>query len=338
MPSRPDNTVEQSNAERIDRYEKDDLVKVIYEALPEDRKERFIEYRRMWHKVDKERTDIPFPLNIYIEPVSNCNLKCVFCVRSREKWHEEVPGIFSNARLGYETFAKLMDEGEQHGLPAIWVGASGEALLEKDIPEMMKYADSKGVLDTILITNGTMLDKETVDKLLETPITRITISIDAITEETYKKVRGGNYKKLISNIEYLLEKRKELNSMLPIVRLSFVDMDLNHHEREQFVDYWIDKVDTIDVQKYWDFDLYAPIEDKERDIRCSFGWRSVMILGNGDVAPCCSFYGMRDLVMGNINEQSLKSIWDSDKFMTFREDMIAGRYAEACKACFDSSS
>ena len=82
-------------------------------------------------------------------------------------------------------------------------------------------------------------------------MTRIQISIDAITKDTYDKVRpGGNYDKIIKNIEEFLSIKKDLNVQLPLVRVNFVKTSINRHELQKFLDFWNDKVDMIGVQEF----------------------------------------------------------------------------------------
>ena len=332
------NEIETSHKQRLNRYAKDDMLVKIYNALPDAKREPFVRYRELWHKADKERIDLPFPLNIYIEPVSSCNLKCYFCVRSRESWRSQGGNLFSKSQLGFSRFKGIIDEGVQYGLPAIWVGASGEALLEKDLCKMMRYAHDNGIIDSCLITNGTLLTESIVDELLDVPVTRINVSIDAFSTGTYTQLRGGDYDKLLDTVHYLLRRREERQSVLPVVRLTFVDLPENRHEQDAFVTYWVQRVDTVDVQKYFDFNVDATqtAEDRSRHISCSFPWRSLMVMGNGDIVPCCSFYGMKELVFGNIEQHSLKEIWDSSAFEQFKEEMKKGLYRNPCMLCHDS--
>lgn len=329
------NEVEESKKERLTRYGDKDVLTKIAQGLPADQQEHFVKYRHLWQETDRNRIDLEFPLNIYIEPVSGCNLKCAFCVRSRTSWRQHAPNLFSGKHLGMESFQQIIDEGTLYNLPAIWVGASGEAFLEKDLCQMLLYAHDKGIMDNILITNGSLLTHSIVDQLLDIPITRLNVSIDAFSESTYSKIRGADYQKLHDNLDYFLSQRKKLNALLPVLRVTFVETDINIHERNDFIEYWQQRAETVDVQKYYDFDLTPP-KDAARDISCSFPWRSIMILGNGDVLPCCSFYAARDLVMGNIHEASIKAIWDGKLFQQHRLNLKQGTYADACKQCFDS--
>jgi radical SAM protein with 4Fe4S-binding SPASM domain len=54
----------------------------------------------------------------------------------------------------------------------------------------------------------------------------------------------------------------------------------------------------------------------------------------GDVLLCCQdFYG--EYVMGNVNADSLQTIWNNDKFRKYREKLSKGqrRMIPICKYC-----
>jgi radical SAM protein with 4Fe4S-binding SPASM domain len=64
---------------------------------------------------------------------------------------------------------------------------------------------------------------------------------------------------------------------------------------------------------------------------CSMASNYVKIEPNGSVFPCCR--GPRELLMGNVNEQSLGEIWNGDKYRDFRRRMNARDYPEVCRTC-----
>ena len=76
--------------------------------------------------------------------------------------------------------------------------------------------------------------------------------MDALTPETYSKVRVGSIKldRVIKNIETFLELRSKGNYKLPLVGVSFVKMKQNEHELENFINFWKNKVDMISIQSW----------------------------------------------------------------------------------------
>ncbi|MDA0036155.1 radical SAM protein [Brachyspira hyodysenteriae] len=65
----------------------------------------------------------------------------------------------------------------------------GEPLLNKNIYNMIPKANEIAN-DTVLVTNGSLLTKENSDKLIESNIKTIRISLQGINEEDYYKTCG----------------------------------------------------------------------------------------------------------------------------------------------------
>ena len=319
----------------IERFADSNILQTIYEALPEAQKEPFCTYRAQWAEVDRERTELPFPLCISLELVAACNLSCGHCVRNRPIWRKRGHDLFTGKRLGLETVKRIVDECAREHLPSLWLGCSGEALLEKDLCEMLAYAMRSGIPDLILTTNGTLLTPGIIDRLLAIPLTRLNVSVDAFTPATYQQVRGGDLNRVTDSILYLLEQRAAKGVRLPVVRLTFIDMPVNRHEKDAFIAYWRGRVDLVDIQKHIDFDITEPGADAEAgEFPCSCPWRLIDIMANGDLVPCNSFYAFPELVMGNIHQSSIKEIWDSEKFGRFRNALRERRYTRSCLTCF----
>jgi radical SAM protein with 4Fe4S-binding SPASM domain len=76
------------------------------------------------------------------------------------------------------------------------------------------------------------------------------------------------------------------------------------------------------------------LNDNIKKRRCLIPECMLVITVKGNVLPCYEDYGQHN-VMGNINEMSLKEIWNSDKYVQFRQDLWNGhreKYA-VCKDC-----
>lgn len=63
--------------------------------------------------------------------------------------------------------------------------------------------------------------------------------------------------------------------------------------------------------------------------RCPFPWISAEVSARGEVTTCHAFY---DLSMGNIAEQSLRDIWNGERYGKFRSEMRKG-LLPICHAC-----
>jgi radical SAM protein with 4Fe4S-binding SPASM domain len=67
---------------------------------------------------------------------------------------------------------------------------------------------------------------------------------------------------------------------------------------------------------------------------CEFPFFRLSILNNGNVSACC-VDAIGDLIMGNINEQSLYQIWNGDVFTKLRLDFLNRKMNiySPCKNC-----
>jgi radical SAM protein with 4Fe4S-binding SPASM domain len=71
-------------------------------------------------------------------------------------------------------------------------------------------------------------------------------------------------------------------------------------------------------------------------IDCYMGWYISLIKENGDVYSCCNKLS----VLGNLNHQSFKDIWQSKKYMDFRKLMKAVKFGDnpiykKCEGCLN---
>jgi len=162
-----------------------------------------------------------------------CNLRCPFCQNhgteeNRKKYND------TSLNMKYEMLMRLARES----LP--WarefsLALNGEPLLTAHIQDFLDEVAPFGAkLD--LVTNGTLLTKKTLMKLL--PLAgKIQISIDSATEYTYEKLRvGAKFKRTLNSIR-LLTRAVELleEGDKPLVTFSFTIMGSNITELPEIV-------------------------------------------------------------------------------------------------------
>ena len=196
-------------------------------------------------------------------------------------------------------------------------------------------------------------------------MTKLSVSIDAFDQETYDQVRvGGDYAKILKNIDDFLDVRAERGLDTPLFKVTFLKMPLNQAELPAFLNHWKDKADLISVQhpsNPWDGDEGAEkseflgvqrgdapavggpgqiTEDYEFDgVKCPSPFQRMTVRWDGDVLACCNFRGV-DLVVGNAFESPIREIWQGTRMTEIQTLHAAGRYYEdpVCKACIEGSS
>lgn len=109
----------------------------------------------------------------------------------------------------------------------------GDVFASKYYQELL-YGNKKRQ-DLFLITNGNLFTEDKFDRLLPCyENIDIYISIDAACEETYNKLRpGGNWSKLMQNLEMLARKKRE--GKIRFFRIQMVVQGDNYKEIPDFV-------------------------------------------------------------------------------------------------------
>ena len=317
----------------IKRVEKVNPEKQLTDTLTKKFGKRFSDYREKYFKVlnsSKQNYNyLPeYPLNVLVEVVNKCNLECIMCLSSHRIGPTKV--------IDSKTISKLFNEFKENNLPALMFGAGDEPLMFSDIDKMWDAANSSGIMDIFIFTNGTYLNEEMCKKILDHEISRVYVSLDAATEETYAKIRlknknidkdatTNNKLKIIKedinrlqaieeNIKRLITLRDARGLKLPQIRISFAVQQRNKHEIELFKKKWENVADFIEFQKTLniDYDKLARLSEEERWRRrkplfesnyvkdCKAPFHSATVYADGSVIPCCTFQG-KNLTLGNIN-------------------------------------
>jgi MoaA/NifB/PqqE/SkfB family radical SAM enzyme/SAM-dependent methyltransferase len=142
----------------------------------------------------------------------------------------------------------------------------GEPLLDKKIFERIKKVRSYNV-PVRIISNGTLLNENNIEGLLDSGLTNLSISFDGGTEDTYEAIRkGASYRKVIDNIRMLVKLRDEGGSPLKI-SAEIVVMKQNSDELDAFVqdmsEIGVDSLGMKPLNVLWSEDMTHMRLDRE---------------------------------------------------------------------------
>jgi len=325
---------------KVQMYSTEDEVNSKLVAILGD---KFKKYRENFTAASNFQLETDFPLYLNIELHQICNLKCPMCSIGDPNANEK---YVTDQKMSWETYEKIILEGEKYGCPSVCPQGTNEPLLSPDLEKYIKFASEHGFIDIMLNSNATLLTEDRARKLLRSGLTRIRFSLDAVTEDTYKKIRiGGTFDRVLENIERFLKIRKSEGYDLPIVGVNFCKMKNNEHEVDDFIDYWKDKVDLVAIQNFVppelqsDYSRFIPTDSEFNDslldnFQCGQPWQRVYIKNNGEVCPCCTFFN-EELTLGNISQHTIHELWHSSKMKSLRELHKQGNYHENpwCLSC-----
>ena len=78
---------------------------------------------------------------------------------------------------------------------------ASEPLLYKHFDKVLKRAEEAEIMDVFIFTNGNLLNEKNSRLILNSCVTRLFVSIDAATEETYNKVKFQLAKDCLKKID-----------------------------------------------------------------------------------------------------------------------------------------
>ena len=118
--------------------------------------------------------------------------------------------------------------------------------MSKQFPLFIERLGEYGVPDTHFITNGLLLTEEVIRSAIVSGIDAITISNDAATAATYRRIRGktrkgievrcGGFEDIIAKLKLLRNMKAEYRTQRPAVRIQFTLFDYNKDEVLPFID------------------------------------------------------------------------------------------------------
>ena len=294
---------------------------------------RFREYRRRWVEEPGTFTVGAFPIHLDIESTGVCNLRCPFCATTTKTWGPDEPGY-----MKLDLFRRIIDEGAAEGLCSIKLSFRGEPTLHQRLSEMVAYAKQKGILDVYFNTNATLLTEALIQRLIDAGLDRISISVEGITKDAYEKYRpGAKYEEVIENVKRLRSIRDARGLGYPQIRMQTVMLPELRQVFGQYTEFWQPWVDEV---AYLDARREGPQDDHrglQAEWPCPFLWQRMTILWDGTLLPCL-MHGVTDfslLALGNVQQASIKSLWQGEQAARYRALHRAGRAheLEACDRC-----
>ena len=122
-----------------------------------------------------------------------CNLRCKHCYQGA--------GRTAKDEINLDTRLEIVDQLADNDVVAI-AFSGGEPLLRDDFWEVARHASNKG-LYLSLATNGTLLTKEVVRRLMDVGVEYFEISLDSVYPERHDAFRGidGAWKRTVAGIQ-----------------------------------------------------------------------------------------------------------------------------------------
>lgn len=298
--------------------------------------------------------DTPFVVHIDVSSV--CNFRCKFCFHSLGNKRLKELG-FVPAIMNMELFRLTVDRIREFPskLRRLCLIRHGESLLNKDLPEMISYAKKSGVAEMINIsTNGSLLCPKMNHTLIASELDEMLVSIEGLSNEKYKEISDVNidFERMLDNIRHFYRNKKQCALYVKIINYA-----LNESDEKLFHDIFDNICDKASVENIVpcfrgvnyevlkaNYDINIMGDDFVEVDVCPQPFFQMHVFPNGNISVCNADYN-EQLVFGNVRQDSLKDVWNSNELNKFRlmhlnSERKSHVYCNFCagNVCYSSAS
>ena len=294
---------------------------------------------------------------LLFEITQRCNAKCKHC---GSRCEIDSPELLTKEDI----LDTLRDVKENFGTDVMINISGGEPLMRQDLFEITKEITNLG-FDWGLVTNGMLITDETIQKMIDSGMKTITISVDGlpkthamlrgVPENTYDRLKE-NLKKMVDtkafdhvqvtftvnkyNLDDLEPVYNDLNTIgLNSFRVGLCDAIGRAEDnkdlilgREELKRYYkiLERIrNRKETPVYVACPHFFGANVKNRDFVCFAGKIAASILYNGDIFVCPDVPRQKDLIEGNIHQVKFSDVWRNG-FKIEREGFKKD-YCEGCK-------
>ncbi|WP_265444188.1 radical SAM/SPASM domain-containing protein [Acetivibrio straminisolvens] len=329
----------------------------------------FVDFLRVWnnevcenyrtaavHRVEFSKGYIELPVLSEVALTYACNIKCRFC-------YAGCTGVKKSRELDKEGFQKVLDiiryEAE---VPSVSF-TGGEPLLNKNLPELIKYASKVNGMRVNLITNGTLITPKKAKELAKAGLSSAQVSIESPNASEHDSITGipGSHEASVSGFKALKDAgilvhphftickqnqksaveypefckeigsdRFSANLVIPAGRGDDDELTVRYSDIGEMVEEIRKKASMAGVKFMWysptPLCLFNPIPAGLGNKGCSACEGLLSVDPEGNILPCSSWAEP----MGNLLKEGFEDVWSKKRSKWIRDKQEA---PEECKGC-----
>lgn len=279
-----------------------------------------------------------------------CNNKCKHCFYGTDQKHTPI-------YMSVETAEKLLDELHELGVKAIEFSGGGEPTTHPHFLEIVLYALSLG-FEVGVVTNGLLINKigEIACKLKF-----IRISLDAASEDVYKKVHGVDaFEKVINNVRLLINNKcSNIGLAYLIVPENISDItkvyDLACELGVSYLQYrpasltysvdntlWCEARHCVEqimktnaitnaIQVFSAGIKWDHLKGERQYKKCTTSTMVSVVQANGDIPLCVLLRNQKQYIIGNIHDGGFATNWFSKRHLELINNKDVNKCRKPCK-------
>jgi len=237
---------------------------------------------------------------------------------------------------------RLLREMADHAPVTVVPFFRGESLLHPDWFEILKYAQDLHVGEIQFTSNASLLTPPVVERLLDLDLPFISFSLDTVDPDLYNGSRcGADFETTRANVLHFL-KRKQERAVRTQVQASAVGTPAHAPGMQNFVDYWLPRVNRVRVYVEHSGDgkpgsIGSGLPEFSRRLPCHKPCTDMVVYWNGEVALCNhDWTRLADgESLGDVSRDGIAQVWRSPAYEAIRTAHAAGTVngITPCQGC-----
>ena len=281
---------------------------------------------------------------------NRCNATCIWCPSSRGTKLQ----FDMDKDLVFKIIDEISDPAFPYAIKNMHMSENGEALYHKDFIEILRYIKKKMPNTEVdMLSNFGLMSKKVAEILVKEKLFySIQVNVDGHNQDSYGAVKGIPLKSVMKNLKHFLELRRDyypemdfsINVMPAFEYTATVFFSFNKNPAQvkpgtavPFSSYSLvtdmlkrelgqEIYDSFTLVRNSNSGLWAERSKfksgefkQQPDSKCPFIKliQEVMYIApNGDYYACC-LDDNQDLVIGNLKEQTVLEVWQSQRRINF---------------------
>lgn len=303
-------------------------------------------------RILRKSIHIGLPFHVSMEPTTACNLGCPECPSGLKKFSRPT------GKMAIDRHKEWLQELSKTVFYVTYY-FQGEPFLNPNFLELIKEAKHQRMF-TATSTNAHFIDQKNAEKIVESGLDQLIISVDGVSQEVYEQYRvHGNINKVWIATAALVEAKRKLKSKTPLLIFQCLAVKPNEHEIssvfEKAKELGVDEVRIKSAQLYdykFGNQLMPENESYSRYIKTRNGeyklknpggnhcwrmWSGSVITWDGQIVPCC-FDKDASHAMGELTKETFQQVWNNPRYKRFRNAVLSNRQAiDICQNCSEGS-
>lgn len=163
----------------------------------------------------------------FVEMTNRCNFRCAWCPKrrmsrpqgamplDRAQWLLGEIAAYRKRHPIFSLYAEIRN--------AVFLHMMGEPLQHPNLFEIIRYGREQG-LDFCLVTNASLLKAETVDRVLDSGLSAIVLSLNAPDAAAFAPTGAPiDYERLVTQIQYLIAERYRRGMATPRIEIQLLN-------------------------------------------------------------------------------------------------------------------